>query len=144
MVRRQMTHTLGAGDNATTVRSNVNAGDGLVVALELVLQLEGIANLAIELDGGVSGNGQRLMVRREGMVSDGAVEKMVNFGSGHCEDEVGLRDRSSSLLPLCQVAIGDAGGCVSHGGWRGVMMLWQCSQSPVAGRRLLLQPQPPQ
>ncbi len=77
--------TLRAGNNTTRVGSNINTRHRLVVALELVLELEGIADLAVELNCRVSGDSKRLAVGRERVVRNGVVEEMVNFGSGHVE-----------------------------------------------------------
>lgn len=77
--------TLRASHNAPGVGGNVDAGDKLVMSLELVLELEGIADSAVELDLGVAGNSQGLAIGREGVVGDGVVEEMVDLGSSHCE-----------------------------------------------------------
>lgn len=48
--------TLGARNDSAGVGSNIHACDSLVVALELILELEVLANLAVELDGRVPRN----------------------------------------------------------------------------------------
>lgn len=88
---------LRAGHNAPAVGSNVDTRDSFVVALELILQLVGIADLAVKLNSGVASDGEDGMISRERVVGDGVVEEVVNFGSGHGE---GIGDRSSSLLSL--------------------------------------------
>lgn len=66
--------TLGAGDDPARVGSNIHTGDELVMALQLVLELEGIADLAVQLDCVVAGNRQRFAVCREGVVGNWVVE----------------------------------------------------------------------
>ncbi len=75
--------TLRARDNATTVGSNVDTGDSLIVPLELILQLKGIAHLAIELNARVASDSEGGLVSREGVIGNGAMEQMVNFGTCH-------------------------------------------------------------
>lgn len=71
------------------------------MALELVLELEGVSDAAIELDGGVASHGEDAVVCREGVVGDGVVEKVVDLGSSHLGGNVeGGGDRRSSLLSL--------------------------------------------
>jgi hypothetical protein len=53
------------------------------MALQFVLELEGIPNLAVQLNRVVTSDGQCLAVCREGMVSDRIVEEMVDLGSSH-------------------------------------------------------------
>lgn len=55
------------------------------MTLELILELEGIADSAVKLDLGIAGNGQGLAISRERVVGDGVVEEMVDLGSSHCE-----------------------------------------------------------
>ncbi len=74
---------LGTGDDAAGAGSDVDTGDGLVVTLELVLQLEGRTNSSIEFDRRILGNGESVAIGREGVVGNGAVEELVNFGSSH-------------------------------------------------------------
>lgn len=76
-------HTLRAGHNSSRTQSNINAGDHLVMSLQLILELKSIASSSIKLNVGVSCHGQRLLVGREGVVGDGVVEEVVNFGSCH-------------------------------------------------------------
>lgn len=75
--------TLGTRDNATTARGDIDTGDGLVVAFQLILQLEGISDFTVQFDGRVLGHSQCLAISREGVVSDWAVEEVVNFGGSH-------------------------------------------------------------
>lgn len=56
--RSAVIHTLRGGHNATRIWCNVDTGDGLIMSLQLVLQLERIASRSIELDGRVSRDGQ--------------------------------------------------------------------------------------
>lgn len=84
-----------AGHNAPAVGGNVDTGDGLVVSLQLILKLEGVSGPAIELNGRIASDGERLAVGRERVVGDGGVEKVVDLGSGH--DERFVRDRSIAL-----------------------------------------------
>jgi hypothetical protein len=78
------------------------------MAFELVYELVRAADLGVELDRRVPGNGERLSVGREGMVGDGVVEEVVDLGG--CHDEY-RGDRRSSLLPR-------SGWC-----WGGVVVL---------------------
>lgn len=91
--------TLRASYDAAAVWRNVDTSDRLVMALELVLELKGISDLAVELDARVSCHGEDAVVGREGVVGDWVVEQVVNLGSSHFEgfDRMGS-DRSSSLL----------------------------------------------
>lgn len=57
---------------------NVDAGDGLFMAAQLVGGHKGVAGAGVEGDGGVAGNGEGVAVGGEGMVGDGAVEEMVD------------------------------------------------------------------
>ena len=75
--------TLRTGDDASRVGRNVYTGDRLVVSLELILQSKSLFSPAVELNGRVASDGQRLTIGREGVVGDGVVEKMVNFGRRH-------------------------------------------------------------
>lgn len=75
--------TLGARHNATRVGGNIHTCNGLVMALQLFLELEGIADLAIQLNIVVACDGQGLVVRGEGVVRNGVVEEMMNLWSGH-------------------------------------------------------------
>lgn len=76
---------LRAGHNTAGVRRNVETGDSLVMPLQLVLQPEGIASLAIQLDGRISGDGQGRAVDGEGVVGDGVVEEVVDLGCSHLD-----------------------------------------------------------
>lgn len=53
------------------------------MALQLILELETIPTSTIELNTGVSCNCESLSVRREGVIGNGMVEKVVNFWSCH-------------------------------------------------------------
>lgn len=55
------------------------------MALQLILELEGISDFAVELDGRVSCHGEDAVVGREGVVGDWVVEQVVNLGSSHRE-----------------------------------------------------------
>ncbi len=92
---------LRARHDAARAGGDVDAGHGLVVALELVLELEGGAGAAIELDGGVAGDGEGLVVGRERVVRDRVVEQVVHLGRRHL---VGLGGEEE----VCVYAIGVA------------------------------------
>lgn len=77
--------TLRASNNPATVQSNIHTGDSLIMAFELILELETIAGSSIKFNTGVSCYSQCLLVGREGVVGDGMVEEMVNFWSCHSE-----------------------------------------------------------
>jgi hypothetical protein len=64
------------------------------VPRKLVFKLEALPRLGVELDVGLFGDGQSASVGGEGVVFDGAVEEVVDFGGSHCSN------RSSSLLLL--------------------------------------------
>jgi hypothetical protein len=75
--------TLGACYNLARVGSNVNSSDQLIMPAQLVLELKARASTRIELDIIVAGNGQSLAVGREGMIGNGVVEEVVDFGRCH-------------------------------------------------------------
>ncbi len=81
--RRFLSRTLRARHNAAGVRRNIDARHSLVVAFELILQLERTSNPAIKLDRRVLGHCESRAIGGEGVVRDGVVEKMVNLGGGH-------------------------------------------------------------
>jgi hypothetical protein len=66
---------------------------------KLVFELEASTGLGIEFDIGLFSNGQSAAIGGEGMVLDGAVEEVVDFGRSHCSD------RSNSLLLLMAIKI---------------------------------------
>ena len=49
-------YTLRTGYDSSTAERNIDAGDKLVVAFQLILELESAAFPAIEFDSGISGN----------------------------------------------------------------------------------------
>lgn len=75
-----------AGDNSAALWGNVHARDELVVALQFILELEGIANSAVQVNRGVARNGQCLAIRRERVIRDRVVEQVMDFWS--CHDEL--------------------------------------------------------
>lgn len=80
-----MSRTLGARYNPSTLWCDINTSDGLVVTFQFILELELMPCSTIQLNTGISGDSQRLPVSGEGMVGDGVVEKVVDFGAGHFE-----------------------------------------------------------
>lgn len=74
---------MGAGDDLAAVGSYVDAGDGLVVPAQLIGEDEGVAGAGVELDIVLARDGDGLAVSGEGVVGDGAVKEVVDFGSGH-------------------------------------------------------------
>ena len=82
--------TLRASHDHAAVRSNINACDGLIVAFQLIFEGEAIARVAVQFDIIVSCYSERLTVGREGVVGNGVVEEMVDFGSGHDEEAIGV------------------------------------------------------
>jgi hypothetical protein len=56
------------------------------VSLQVILQLEGVAGFAIELDRGVPGHCQCLMIGRERVIRNGRMEEVVHFRSRHDEE----------------------------------------------------------
>lgn len=59
------------------------------MALQLILQLEGVAGLAIELNGSIAGNSQHPMIGRKRVVGDWGVKQMMDFVASH--DELRMR-----------------------------------------------------
>jgi hypothetical protein len=55
------------------------------MTLQFILELESIACSSVELNAGILGNRKGLPVGREGMISDGVVEEVVDFWGGHSE-----------------------------------------------------------
>mgnify|MGYP003636764515 FL=1 len=104
--------TLRASDNSSTIQSNIDTGDRLIVTLQLIFQLESIPCSSVELDTCVSCHGQGLLICGEGVVGDWVMEQGVNFWSSHIED-VGVIDRRSSLLSILELWYVDdeAAGC---------------------------------
>jgi hypothetical protein len=62
--------TLRASNNATSAKSNIYTCDGLIVAFQLVLKLEGIPRLLVKLHVGISRDGQCLSICRKGVIRD--------------------------------------------------------------------------
>lgn len=75
--------TLRASHNTPGAQRNVHARHRLIVSLQLILELPSVPGPSIELNASVPCDSQGIFVGREGMVGDGIVEEMVNFGSGH-------------------------------------------------------------
>ena len=76
---------LRAGDNLARVGGNVDAGNELVVAAQLVVEGEARGIGRVQLDRVVSGNSECLAISREGVVRDWVVEEVVYLRSGHGE-----------------------------------------------------------
>ena len=74
---------LRAGHDALAVRGDVDAGDQLVVAAELILKAELVALLGVQLDIVGAGDGESVAVGGEGVVGDRRMEEVVHFGRGH-------------------------------------------------------------
>jgi len=87
--------TLRASHNHAAMRRNIDTGHRLVMAFEFILEREFRAGSVIQFDIVVSCNGQRLSICGEGMVGDGMMEEVVDFGSRHGRT---WDDRRSSLL----------------------------------------------
>lgn len=85
------------------------------MTFQLVFELEGIADLAVQLDSRVSCDGQRRSVGRKGVVGNGVVEEVVHFRSSHlgCSVVWSFCDRSSSLLSRQRV-VNQGGGMESY------------------------------
>ena len=77
--------TLRACHDHAAMRSYINASDGLVMSLELILKCKLAARPIVKLDVIVSGDCKCLPVSREGMVGDGMVEEMMDFWASHTE-----------------------------------------------------------
>jgi hypothetical protein len=75
--------TLRASHNLAGVRCNVYTGNRLVVTCQLILELISAASLLEQVDVVLAGYGKRLAVGGEGMVRNGMVEEVVDFGAGH-------------------------------------------------------------
>lgn len=87
-----------ASDNFARVGCNVNPSDRLVVPRQLILQLVTTARLLEQVDIVLASDGERLAVGGEGMVRNGVVEEVVNFGASHADVRVAIGD--SLLLQL--------------------------------------------
>lgn len=98
---------LRAGDNLPALGSDVNAGHGLVVSSELILQSKAISRASVKLDAGVPRNGKQVAISAERVVRDGLVEKQVDFGDGHDDWFCG---RSSTLLSRVTKGMNGLGG----------------------------------
>lgn len=109
---------LRAGDNLARVGGNVDSGDELVVAAQLVVEGEARAIGRVQLDRVVSGDSQRVAIGREGMVGDGVVEEVVYLGGGHDEEE------GRSLLSTA-----------SFGVYKVALECWSLSLADVDGER---------
>jgi hypothetical protein len=89
---------LRTGHNLARIGSNIDTGNELVVAAQLVVESKGFAVGRVQLDGIVSGDSECLAIGREGVVGDWVVEEVVNLrGGGHDE---GSKRQESSLLPV--------------------------------------------
>jgi hypothetical protein len=75
--------TLRASHNLAGVGCNVYTGNRLVVTCQLILELISAASLLEQVDVVLAGYGKRLAVGGEGMVRNGMVEEVVDFGAGH-------------------------------------------------------------
>ena len=95
-VNARVSLTLVAGHDPAAPGSNVDAGDGLVVSFELIVQLKGISNPLVQVDGRVSRDSQSLAISRVRVVRDGAVKEVVNFGRHGGLDGGAKRVRSNS------------------------------------------------
>jgi len=118
--------TLRASHNLARVGCNVYTGNCLVVTRELILELVSAARLLEEVDVVLSGYSERLAVGGEGMVRNGMVEEVVDFGAGHDGYEGRRAIGDSLLLPIdvlgCKLwsfgRLGDVGllaGCDAAG-----------------------------
>ncbi len=77
--------TLRASHNSARLECYVYTGNSLIVTLQFILKLEAIADSSVELDAGVSCNGQGLSVGGKGVIRDWVMEKMVDLRRGHTE-----------------------------------------------------------
>ena len=77
------TRTLGASHNTTSFRGDVDTCDCLIMPLQFILQCKLATGAFIELNMILSGHAQCLSVSGEGMISNGVMEEMVNFGRRH-------------------------------------------------------------
>jgi hypothetical protein len=75
--------TLRACHNLPRIGRNIHTGNRLVVPRQLILELVPAARLLEEVDVVLAGYGERLAVGREGVVRNGMVEEVVDFGAGH-------------------------------------------------------------
>lgn len=84
---------LRAGHDTAAVRGDIDTGDELIVAAELILEAELVALLGVELDIVGAGDGEGVAVGGEGVVGNGRMEQVVHFGRGH----VGLESKLVDL-----------------------------------------------
>jgi hypothetical protein len=94
------TPTLRARDNLPGVGRNIHTGNRLVMPRQLILELVPAARLLEEVDVVLAGYGERLAVGREGMVRNGMVEEVVDFGAGHGDDSVSWGNRRLSTTAI--------------------------------------------
>ena len=72
-----------ASHDHPTSRSNVDTGDGLVMAFEFIFQGELVARFAVKLDVVVASNCECLPVCRERVIGNRVVEQMMDLWGGH-------------------------------------------------------------
>lgn len=75
--------TLGTSHDTSSVRSNVNAGDRLIMALQFILQCELAAGPFVELNMVITGHCQCLSVGGKGMICNWMMEKMMSLRRRH-------------------------------------------------------------
>lgn len=80
-----MLRTLRTRNDHATMRGNIDAGDRLVMSLELILKSEVASRPSVELDVDIPRNCKCLPVGGERVVGDWVVEEVVNFRASHCE-----------------------------------------------------------
>lgn len=100
--------------NLARIRRNIHTRDSLVMACQLILQLEFPTLSLVQVDVVFAGYGERLAVGGEGVVRDGVVEEVMDFWGGHFVGRCAIGD---SLLLQVRAYRRLAG--VEVGAWRG-------------------------
>lgn len=75
--------TLRACYDLAGIWCDIHTGDSLVMPNQLILKLEGTARFGIQFDIVVSSYCERLTVGGEGVVRDGMVKELLDFGGRH-------------------------------------------------------------
>ena len=92
--------TLRASHDLASPRGNINTRDRLIMTGQFILQLEATARLCVQVNIVLTSYSERLAVGGEGMVRNGVVEEVVDFGAGHGGEDGRRAVGDSLLLPV--------------------------------------------